>query len=67
MSTLRGESLCGEVSWQMHGPFQFFGMCQCSLCRKVTGSALATNLFVNLEGFSWISGESNVAEYYLPR
>jgi hypothetical protein len=50
----------------MHGPFQFFGMCQCSLCRKVTGSALATNLFVNLEGFSWVSGESNVAEYSLP-
>ena len=29
------------VSWGMQGAFQFFGMCQCSLCCKILRSALA--------------------------
>ena len=35
------ECLCGVVSWGMQGAFQFFGMCQCSLCCKILRSALA--------------------------
>ena len=62
---LSGECLCGEVSWQMSGPFEFFGMCQCSRCRKATGSAFATNLFVKPGQFSWRSGEKNVKEYVM--
>jgi hypothetical protein len=64
--TLKGRCLCGEVAWEMTGPFDFLGMCQCSLCRKVTGSAFATNLFANLDQFSWISGEENRIEYQMP-
>lgn len=61
--TLSGSCLCGDVAWEMTGPFDFLGMCQCSLCRKVTGSAFATNLFANLEQFHWLSGEDNRIEY----
>ena len=64
--TLNGECLCGEVSWKMNGPYEFFGICQCSRCRKVTGAAFATNLFVKPEQFVWLSGENNRGEFALP-
>ncbi len=38
-------------------------MCQCSRCRKATGAAFATNLFVKAEQFKWISGKEMVGEY----
>ena len=60
---LDGKCLCGVVSWEMTGPYDFFGLCQCSLCRKVTGSAFASNLFVKSENFLWVSGKENVKEY----
>ena len=62
---LNGECLCGKVSWEMTGPYEFFGMCQCSRCRKVTGAAFATNLFVKPDQFSWLSGEVNISEYLM--
>ena len=63
--TLKGECLCGQVSWELAGPYEFFGMCQCSRCRKVTGAAFATNLFVKANQFKWISGQDNTGEYAL--
>ena len=63
--TLKGECLCGQVSWELAGPYEFFGMCQCSRCRKVTGAAFATNLFVKADQFNWISGEDNTGKYAL--
>ena len=63
--TLKGECLCGQVSWELSGPYEFFGMCQCSRCRKVTGAAFATNLFVKADQFNWISGQDNTGEYAL--
>lgn len=61
-----GSCLCGAVSWEMEGPFGFLGMCQCSLCRSVTGSAFATNLFAPVEQFEWISGEDHRIIYQMP-
>ena len=63
--TLKGECLCGKVSWQLSGPYEFFGMCQCSRCRKATGAAFATNLFVKAEQFKWLSGKKLVNEYVM--
>lgn len=62
---LNGKCLCGKVAWEMTGPYEFFGMCQCSRCRKVTGTAFASNLFVRSENFFWASGEDNVIEYLM--
>jgi hypothetical protein len=64
--TLTGSCLCGEVAWEMDGPFDFFGMCQCSLCRKVTGSAFASNLFCSADKFRWLKGEDNRILYQMP-
>ena len=63
--TLKGECLCGKVSWELSGPYEFFGMCQCSRCRKATGAAFATNLFVKANQFKWLTGEKNVDEYVM--
>ena len=63
--TLKGECLCGLVSWQLSGPYEFFGMCQCSRCRKATGAAFATNLFVKADQFKWLSGKDVVNEYVM--
>jgi len=63
--TLKGECLCGLVSWQLSGPYEFFGMCQCSRCRKATGAAFATNLFVKVDQFKWLSGKDVVNEYVM--
>ena len=63
--TLKGECLCGQVSWQLSGPYEFFGMCQCSRCRKATGAAFATNLFVKANQFKWLTGEREVGEYVM--
>jgi hypothetical protein len=40
-------------------------MCQCSRCRKATGAAFATNLFVKAEQFKWLSGKEMVDEYVM--
>ena len=64
--TLSGACLCGSVTWEMQGPYGFLGMCQCSLCRAVTGSALATNLFAPVDQFAWLSGEDNRIVYRMP-
>ena len=64
--SLSGACLCGAVSWEMDGPYGFLGMCQCSLCRAVTGSAFATNLFVPVEQFRWLSGEDHRILYQMP-
>ena len=43
---LAGGCLCGAIKYTVHGPFLRFLHCHCARCRKVTGSAHATNLFV---------------------
>ena len=40
-------------------------MCQCSRCRKVTGAAFATNLFMKSDQFNWLTGKGNVDEYVM--
>jgi len=63
--TLKGECLCGQVSWELSGPYEFFGLCQCSRCRKATGAAFATNLFVKADQFKWLTGKDRVGEYVM--
>jgi len=64
--TLAGSCLCGVVGYRITGPFQLFQYCHCSRCRKFTGSAHSSNLFVSPDKFSWTSGESQVGRYEHP-
>ena len=36
--------LCGDVSWEIDGPFRFMSHCHCSRCRKSHGTPFATYL-----------------------
>lgn len=62
----QGSCLCGEVGYEIVGPFSTFQYCHCSRCRKFTGSAHAANLFVPPEQFRWTRGEQSVGRYEHP-
>ncbi|OMH38066.1 GFA family protein [Motiliproteus sp. MSK22-1] len=61
--SILGSCLCGEVKYQINGPFSVFQYCHCSRCRKFTGSAHASNIFVPPEQFLWLQGESQVGRF----
>jgi hypothetical protein len=42
----RGSCLCGAVTLELHGSIEAIIHCHCSRCRKSTGSAYATNGFI---------------------
>ncbi len=60
---LAGSCLCGEVKFEVSGPFKAFQYCHCSRCQKVTGSAHASNIFVAPEQLTWLQGEENVGRF----
>jgi hypothetical protein len=62
---VNGSCLCGEVAYQLSGPLRSFKYCHCSRCRKVTGSAHAANLYVNLNQFTLVKGEALYGRYEL--
>jgi hypothetical protein len=62
---LSGSCLCGAVRYTARGEPRRFLLCQCSRCRKATGSAGASNLF--LKGvIEWTAGEEEIAWFRLP-
>ncbi len=61
-----GSCLCGEVSFQVSGPIKSFQYCHCSRCRKVTGTAHASNMFVAPEQLKWLTGEESVGRFEQP-
>lgn len=63
---IKGSCLCGEVAYEIEGPFKIFQYCHCSRCRKFTGSAHASNLFVPPERFKWTKGVSFIERYEVP-
>ena len=60
---VKGACLCGDVAYELSGNLGIFQYCHCSRCRKFTGSAHAENLFVGLDQFKWLRGESLVGTY----
>lgn len=64
--TYQGSCLCGEVHFEVTGPFTTFQYCHCSRCQKVSGSAHAANLFVKGPQFRWTRGEDMVERFQSP-
>lgn len=52
-----GKCLCGEVQITINGNISDIIHCHCSLCRKNSGTAFATNGFINAADFNITSGE----------
>lgn len=55
---LRGSCLCGKVRYEVHAAPKAMYTCHCGMCRKASGSAFATNLFVARTSFVVVSGRS---------
>jgi hypothetical protein len=51
------------VRYAVTGEPQRFYHCHCSRCRKVTGTAHASNLFLQPALLNWLSGEALVREF----
>ncbi|HUF20340.1 MAG TPA: GFA family protein [Burkholderiales bacterium] len=67
MSTedLSGSCLCGNVRYTASGETLRFYHCHCSRCRKASGAAHASNMFVKGR-LQWQSGEELIAVYKVP-
>ena len=63
---VRGSCLCGEVGYEIEGPFAAFRHCHCSRCRKARGAAHASNLFVAADRFRWTRGEDRLDAFKVP-
>lgn len=59
----QGECLCSAVCFEINGPIDSLIHCHCSLCRKSTGTAYATNGFVATADFVITQGPDNLSSY----
>jgi len=64
---ITGGCLCGQVRYELSGPFGQFHWCHCKRCRKSTGSAHAANIFFKPKQLNWLSGENLIKRYELPQ
>ncbi|MCG7533679.1 GFA family protein [Pseudoalteromonas sp. OOF1S-7] len=55
--------LCGVVKLELHGPISSIIHCHCSLCRKSSGTAYATNGFINRDDLQIVAGETHIRDY----
>ncbi len=58
-----GKCLCGAIHISVVGKIKDIIHCHCSLCRKSTGSAFATNGFVNSAEFKVGSGSEKLKTF----
>ena len=59
----KGGCLCGAVRFEIHGTIRNIVYCHCSQCRKVQGSAYATNGIVAANNFRILQGENVLGCY----
>ena len=59
----KGKCLCGAVEIEIAGKVSDIIHCHCSLCRKNSGTAYATNGFIDTDSFSVIKGEQNLSTF----
>lgn len=59
----QGACLCGAVEVEIHGSISSIIHCHCSLCRKSSGTAFATNGFVQRADFKLVKGETELSTF----
>ncbi|GAA4644475.1 GFA family protein [Pontixanthobacter gangjinensis] len=63
---IKGNCLCGSILFEIVNDFAKLYFCNCNQCRKITGSAFASNLFIDVESFDWLAGSDGIAIYKVP-
>ncbi|MGO2365109.1 MAG: GFA family protein [Pseudoalteromonas sp.] len=61
----QGSCLCGAVALKITGNISDIIHCHCSLCRKSSGTAFATNGFVDTADFAIIQGQNKLSAFEL--
>ena len=64
--TISGGCLCGAVTYEVENDFKRFYFCHCQQCRKITGSAHASNLFTRPDAIKWTAGEEHKKQFNYP-
>ena len=59
----QGSCLCGAVALEVTGPITAIIHCHCSKCRKNSGTAYATNGFVDTDNFHLIRGRDELGHF----
>ncbi len=62
----KGSCLCGAVTYVTSAAFAKAYFCNCTQCRKITGTAFASNLFADPVAFHWLSGKDHVHRFDHP-
>ena len=58
---IQGSCLCGAVKFQIEeSEILMMNNCHCSKCRKATGSAFGSFIFLSAKDFEWLSGKENI-------
>jgi len=65
-TTFSGRCLCGAVQYSVTTEIEDFYFCHCEQCRKITGSAFASNILTKPVNVNWISGSENVKRFDYP-
>ncbi len=63
---IHGSCLCGGIRFEFTksaGPFE---LCHCRRCRKVSGSAFFSGLYVRIEDFRLVEGRELITTYEAP-
>ena len=60
---ITGHCECGSVKYQVDGEINDFSHCHCSQCRRLHGAAFASFGGVARNGFSYLSGQQDLAKY----
>ncbi len=63
MTPVKGSCLCGAVAFEMTAKPIRVNHCHCTRCRKVRGTAHATNLVVEVAGVRFLQGEEQLASF----
>ena len=58
-----GKCLCGAVRYELTGSISDIIHCHCSLCRKASGTAYATNGFINAADFTLYDTNNSLKGY----
>jgi hypothetical protein len=60
---LTGQCLCGNIRFEINGRLGPAVYCHCSMCRRATGTAFATNASVRAREFRIVAGAELLSEY----
>ena len=58
--------MCGGIRFEFTKPAGPFELCHCTRCRKVTGSAFFSGLYVRVEDFHLVEGKELITTYEAP-